>query len=189
MGDRAVVPYEATDGPHLAAVCRNAATGWRFVVEAPLGEFNAYVEAATRQSTIIALIVTVAILIVVAWVLRTSVLRGLGACVTFAAAVAKGDLDGKLALHSRDELQTLGDALQDMPDGNGLDAIGEIRRTPSSPEVIVITGWGDPDGAERAMRQGAWDYIEKPPSVKTMNGAMSPRSELRARLASTSSAF
>jgi two-component system NtrC family response regulator len=55
-----------------------------------------------------------------------------------------------------------------MPDGNGLDAIGDIRRTPSTPEVIVITGWGDPDGAERAMRQGAWDYIEKPPSVKTM---------------------
>ncbi len=55
-----------------------------------------------------------------------------------------------------------------MPDGNGLDAIGDIRRAPSSPEVIVITGWGDPDGAERAMRQGAWDYIEKPPTVKTM---------------------
>jgi two-component system, NtrC family, response regulator len=55
-----------------------------------------------------------------------------------------------------------------MPDGNGLDAISDIRRGPSNPEVIVITGWGDPDGAERAMRQGAWDYIEKPPTVKTM---------------------
>ncbi|MHC1790531.1 sigma-54-dependent transcriptional regulator [Solidesulfovibrio sp.] len=55
-----------------------------------------------------------------------------------------------------------------MPDGNGLDAISDIRRAPSGPEVIVITGWGDPDGAERAMRQGAWDYIEKPPTVKTM---------------------
>ncbi len=55
-----------------------------------------------------------------------------------------------------------------MPDGNGLDVIGDIRRAPSGPEVIVITGWGDPDGAERAMRQGAWDYIEKPPTVKTM---------------------
>ena len=59
-----------------------------------------------------------------------------------------------------------------MPDGNGLDAIGEIRRAPSHPEVIVITGWGDPDGAERAMRQGAWDYIEKPPTVKTMTAPL-----------------
>ena len=27
-----------------------------------------------------------------------------------------------------------------MPDGNGLDAISDIRRVPSSPEVIVLTG-------------------------------------------------
>ncbi|WP_300157570.1 sigma-54 dependent transcriptional regulator [Solidesulfovibrio sp.] len=71
-----------------------------------------------------------------------------------------------------------------MPDGNGLDAIGEIRRAPSNPEVIVITGWGDPDGAERAMRQGAWDYIEKPPTVKTMTAplvsAMEHRRQARA---------
>jgi two-component system, NtrC family, response regulator len=68
-----------------------------------------------------------------------------------------------------------------MPDGNGLDAIGDIRRTPSSPEVIVITGWGDPDGAERAMRQGAWDYIEKPPSVKTMTTPLLRAMEHRRR--------
>jgi len=68
-----------------------------------------------------------------------------------------------------------------MPDGNGLDAIGDIRRVPSSPEVIVITGWGDPDGAERAMRQGAWDYIEKPPSVKTMTAPLVSAMEHRRR--------
>lgn len=68
-----------------------------------------------------------------------------------------------------------------MPDGNGLDAIGHIRRAPSTPEVIVITGWGDPDGAERAMRQGAWDYIEKPPSVKTMTTPLVRAMEHRLR--------
>jgi len=68
-----------------------------------------------------------------------------------------------------------------MPDGNGLDAISDIRRTPSNPEVIVITGWGDPDGAERAMRQGAWDYIEKPPSVKTMTAPLVSAMEHRCR--------
>ncbi len=55
-----------------------------------------------------------------------------------------------------------------MPDGSGLDVISDIKMTASAPEVIVITGWGEADGAERAMRQGAWDYIEKPPSVRTM---------------------
>jgi len=68
-----------------------------------------------------------------------------------------------------------------MPDGNGLDAISDIRRAPSGPEVIVITGWGDPDGAERAMRQGAWDYIEKPPTVKTMTAPLLSAMEHRRR--------
>ena len=68
-----------------------------------------------------------------------------------------------------------------MPDGNGLDVIADIRRGPSNPEVIVITGWGDPDGAERAMRQGAWDYIEKPPSVKTMTVPLASAMEHRRR--------
>lgn len=56
-----------------------------------------------------------------------------------------------------------------LPDGNGLDAIAELQGVPSAPEVIVITGWGDPDGAEAAMRRGAWDYIEKPPTLKAMS--------------------
>ena len=56
-----------------------------------------------------------------------------------------------------------------LPDGNGLDALPEIRKTPISPEVIIITGEGDPDGAELAIRCGAWDYIEKPFSIETMS--------------------
>jgi len=59
-----------------------------------------------------------------------------------------------------------------LPDGNGLDAIGELQSSRSRPEVIVITGWGDPDGAEAAMRRGAWDYIEKPPTLKAMTGPL-----------------
>jgi len=55
-----------------------------------------------------------------------------------------------------------------LPDGNGLDALQEIRRSPSSPEVIIITGEGDPDGAELAIKSGAWDYIEKPLSIEVM---------------------
>ena len=55
-----------------------------------------------------------------------------------------------------------------MPDGNGLDILPAIRETFSSPEVIIITGFGDPDGAELAIKNGAWDYIEKPSSIKEM---------------------
>jgi two-component system NtrC family response regulator len=53
-----------------------------------------------------------------------------------------------------------------LPDGNGLDLLPRIMDAPSSPEVIIITGQGDPDGAELAIKNGAWDYIEKPSSIK-----------------------
>jgi two-component system NtrC family response regulator len=55
-----------------------------------------------------------------------------------------------------------------MPDGNGLEALPRIRGAPSLPEVIIITGFGDPDGAELAIRHGAWDYIQKPSTVEAM---------------------
>jgi two-component system NtrC family response regulator len=55
-----------------------------------------------------------------------------------------------------------------LPDGNGLDLLSIIRSNPSAPEVIIITGAGDPNGAETALRAGAWDYIQKPFSLKEM---------------------
>ncbi len=55
-----------------------------------------------------------------------------------------------------------------LPDGSGIEALEDIRSAPCRPEVIIITGRGDPDGAELALRCGAWDYIEKPSSVERM---------------------
>jgi two-component system NtrC family response regulator len=55
-----------------------------------------------------------------------------------------------------------------LPDGNGLAALPEIRISPSSPEVVIITAEGDPDGAELAIKNGAWDYLEKPASIDQM---------------------
>lgn len=55
-----------------------------------------------------------------------------------------------------------------MPDGNGLDLLPKLTETPSKPEVIIITGQGNPDGAELAINNGAWDYVEKPSSMKAM---------------------
>lgn len=48
-----------------------------------------------------------------------------------------------------------------LPDGNGLDLAPRVKELPSAPELIIMTGLGDPDGAELAIRSGAWDYIQK----------------------------
>ena len=52
-----------------------------------------------------------------------------------------------------------------LPDGNGLEILPKLLNQTFPPEVIIITGEGDPDGAELAIRCGAWDYIEKPASL------------------------
>jgi two-component system NtrC family response regulator len=49
-----------------------------------------------------------------------------------------------------------------LPDEDGLMALPKIINSPSAPEVIMITGYGSPDGAELAVKSGAWDFIEKP---------------------------
>ncbi len=53
-----------------------------------------------------------------------------------------------------------------MPDGNGIQMLPKIRQSPSSPEVIIMTAAGDPDGAELALNTGAWHYLQKPLSLK-----------------------
>jgi two-component system NtrC family response regulator len=52
-----------------------------------------------------------------------------------------------------------------LPDGDGIDMLPHIRESEASPEVIIITGNADPDGAELAIKNGAWDYITKPFSI------------------------
>ncbi len=55
-----------------------------------------------------------------------------------------------------------------LPDGNGLEHIPAVREMPDGPEVIILTGQGDPDGAELAIKSGAWDYITKPGTLNTI---------------------
>ncbi len=55
-----------------------------------------------------------------------------------------------------------------LPDGNGLEAIPQIKDSPSFPEVIIITGEGTVDGAQLAVESGSWDYIQKPLSIDTV---------------------
>ena len=51
-----------------------------------------------------------------------------------------------------------------LPDSNGLTGINQLKSAESNPEVVVITGDGDIDGAEVALTKGAWDYLVKPPA-------------------------
>jgi two-component system NtrC family response regulator len=53
----------------------------------------------------------------------------------------------------------------DLPDGSGLDLLPLLRQNLPCPEVIIMTGSGDPDGAELAIKAGAWDYIRKPDAL------------------------
>lgn len=55
-----------------------------------------------------------------------------------------------------------------MPDGSGLDLVPAIRETPSCPEIIIMTGYGDAEGAELAIKSGVWDYLLKPSSLQAM---------------------
>ena len=55
-----------------------------------------------------------------------------------------------------------------LPDGNGLDIIPDIRSIVFPPEIIIITAYGEKGGADLALRSGAWDYLEKPADIGTM---------------------
>ncbi|NMC48575.1 MAG: response regulator, partial [Desulfovibrio sp.] len=81
---------------------------------------------------------------------------------SFAAA---GTLAEGLALLAE---QACGVVLLDvgLPDGDGLSALPRIKALPDAPEVIILTGTGDPDGAELAIQAGVWDYLVKPSSIK-----------------------
>lgn len=52
-----------------------------------------------------------------------------------------------------------------LPDGNGLNVIPDFSASPGAPEIVIMTGFGDPDGADLAISSGAWDYLQKPPSI------------------------
>ena len=94
--DSAIITYRDAVGDHLAAVTRDKTTGWFFVVEAPVAEFNVFASIATRQNAFISLGVTLAILIMVLLLLRQTVLKGLRACLDFSKAVSTGTLDQRL---------------------------------------------------------------------------------------------
>jgi len=49
-----------------------------------------------------------------------------------------------------------------LPDGNGLSILNDLKAISSAPEINIITGTGDQEGAKTAFENGAWDFIQKP---------------------------
>ncbi|WP_300671351.1 sigma-54 dependent transcriptional regulator [Desulfoluna sp.] len=75
-----------------------------------------------------------------------------------------------------------------MPDGSGLTAVTNFRKSPSSPAVIILTGDGTADGAVQAIESGAWDYMVKPATPDAIRWVLKHALELRqARVPSPSS--
>ncbi len=68
-----------------------------------------------------------------------------------------------------------------LPDGNGLDALPRLKASPSNPEIVIVTGAEDPDGAELAVRSGAWDYVQKPASLEKLSLPLLRALEFRRR--------
>ena len=96
-------------------------------------------------------------------------------CETIGNVVKRMGHEAACAHSLREGLEKLGSRLSDvvfldvrLPDGSGLEALPQFQSAPSLPEVIIMTGYGDPDGAELAMRHGVWDYIQKPSTVDAL---------------------
>jgi DNA-binding NtrC family response regulator len=49
-----------------------------------------------------------------------------------------------------------------LSDGDGFDLLEKCRRNWPASQVILMTGYGTPDGAIEAIRAGAFDYLTKP---------------------------
>jgi signal transduction histidine kinase len=49
-----------------------------------------------------------------------------------------------------------------MPEKNGIEGLQEIREIDPNVSVVMLTGYGDLDTAQKAIRFGATDYLQKP---------------------------
>ncbi|MDP6039790.1 MAG: response regulator, partial [Candidatus Latescibacteria bacterium] len=67
-----------------------------------------------------------------------------------------------------------------MPDINGFEVLREVRKTHPTIEVIMITAFGDVEGAVRAMREGAFDFFTKPFDVRDLHAALQRTMRFRA---------
>ncbi len=55
-----------------------------------------------------------------------------------------------------------------LPDGNGIEALQEIRVFNPNALVIIVTAHGKMESAVSAMKEGAYDYLEKPFDIEEL---------------------
>jgi len=49
-----------------------------------------------------------------------------------------------------------------MPGMDGIELMGEVKKLDEYIPILIITAYGSPELAERAINKGAYDYITKP---------------------------
>lgn len=59
-----------------------------------------------------------------------------------------------------------------MPHKSGIDLLESVRETSSLVPVILITGYGTIQDAVKAIKEGAFDYIQKPFNTETLYGVV-----------------
>jgi len=94
--------------------------------------------------------------------LMSRVILRMGHCVKLATTLEEG-----LQATQADDFEVIFLDVQ-LPDGDGLSKMPLIEKLPSKPEVIVITGFANHEGIERAISCNAWDYIQKPLSFEAI---------------------
>jgi DNA-binding NtrC family response regulator len=98
-----------------------------------------------------------------------AMLKGLSAILADEGYEVETALDGQKAL-DRLAAEPFGLVLADlaMPKVDGIALLAELQRREIPTECIIITGQATIDSAVEAMRQGAYDYVEKPLSAEKL---------------------
>jgi CheY-like chemotaxis protein len=94
-------------------------------------------------------------------------------------SLRKGDWTVDSAMNAREALETLHTSTYDlvitdlmMPGMDGLELLGEIRRSIGDVPVIMLTGYATIRTAVKAMEMGAFDYIAKPFTREELSGVV-----------------
>jgi DNA-binding NtrC family response regulator len=77
------------------------------------------------------------------------------------------DAEATLSAETIDPLVVLSD--MNLPDGNALDFLEKIKDKTHDSEWIFVTGYGSVADSVRAVRLGAYDFIEKPCDPERLN--------------------
>ncbi|MDZ7343652.1 MAG: sigma-54 dependent transcriptional regulator [candidate division KSB1 bacterium] len=59
-----------------------------------------------------------------------------------------------------------------MPDGDGIELLKNVKKKYADTEVILLTGYGTIETAVEAMKEGAYDFITKPPKKAVILSAV-----------------